>query len=192
MAIPFPYSTGGHGINRGSITLRDAKGNTSTMRYYLNSNGDTAANAVLLAASLQTTWAAMSNAALQASQGFDSVIGVAQYGAQADYQDITMKAVLVFQDSAGGLHRFQVPAPKVSIFLADRQTVDPANTDVAAFIAAMGATGSPPASPGVFVSTRTGEYFANYMGGFFRAAKIRRRSNVLILTPSLTPGEPEE
>lgn len=167
-----------------SYTFRDAKGNTARFTTYLDTVDLTVSQA--LGQTIGGHLVAISNAALQAAHGLYAPYGPAQYGTHATsgaYESVIEKAVLVFQDLTGQLHRFEVPAPKISIFLADKITVDPANAGVANLIADM---------TGGLVYTRQGQVFANYMGGYFRARKIRRRTNVLTLTPPLTASEPAE
>lgn len=191
MAVPFPYvAPVAHAMNRGSVTLRDGKGFTRTWHYYLNTNGDTAANGVTLAQSLASTWAAMSNAAVQSTQGYSSEYGVIQRGANSEYQSVQQKAILVMQDNAGTLHRFSLPAPKIAIFLADGVTVDKTNTLVQNWVAAMGATGSPPAASTIFSANRDGGWFATFVGGTFQGKGVPHRVNITILDATLT--NPEE
>lgn len=49
------------------------------------------------------------------------------------YEDDQDKATFTFLDSAGKYHTFKVPAPKESIFLADKVTVDLTDAAVLAF-----------------------------------------------------------
>lgn len=56
--------------------------------------------------------------------------------ANASYQSVKVSAQLTFQTASGSLLRLTVPAPLLTIMLADGQTVNPADPLVAAVIAA--------------------------------------------------------
>lgn len=186
--MPFPFSTS---VAIQTYTFRDAKGNTSTMKFFLDFTATTVESASTSAGTILSALTPLTNAAVQSLHGPATEYGVAQYGAHVAngaYESIIEKAVMVFQDASGQLHRFQVPAPKVSIFKADKVTVDPANASVMAFIAAI--TGL--LTAGVFVCTRQDIGFSNYMGGVYRSAKLRRRLNILVLEPDLTGSLPAE
>lgn len=68
-----------------------------------------------------------------------------QIGATAagDYDTAQDKAIFVFS-SVGGQYQIAVPAPEADIFLPDKETVDAAAADVAAFIAAIQANSTDP------------------------------------------------
>lgn len=184
--FPFPN------VYRQTVTMRDAKGFTSTVKFYISIVGTaTASDARTLATVVVPEIAALSNAAFQSANGPYSALGVAQYGTHASggaYESVQQKVRLVFQDASGGLHRMEIPAPLVSIFLADKITVDPANTAVASLVSIANPTAPVNAA---FVSTRSGQYLANFMGGIYVGRKRHRKENILTLTPSLTPEEPE-
>jgi len=185
----FPFSGPGV-IDQLRISWRDAKGNIAKSKFYIDYAATSRDNGAAHEATLLTALKALSNAAVQNVNGLDSQYGVAQYGlhAPSDYQNVEQKAVMVFQDAAGQLHRFMIPAPKVGIFLADRQTVDPTVATVITFITQMTVVDV----NGVYVATRQDIPLSNFMGGYFAAKKLQRRGNVLVLTPSLTPSEPAE
>lgn len=185
VAFPFP------GVIKQSFTFRDKKGNTSVFRWHYNYNGADEATQAAFISAVQAVLVPTTNAALQGASGPISLGGVAQYGASGDYQDVIMKAVLNFQDASGQIHRFQLPSPKVTMFLADRMTLDPANATLKAFTDLFGLNAAP-ASGTPYVSTRTGVLMANFMGGYFAAKPIRRRSNIFVLTPQETATIPEE
>jgi len=71
------------------------------------------------------------------------------------YEDDQDKATFTFLDSAGKYHSYRVPAPKESIFQADRETVDLTNADVTAFAAYV---------TGNFIS-QTGASLVSLVGG---------------------------
>lgn len=193
--MPFPYSgnTGPHYINQSTYSWRDAKGNVSRTTWFLDFGAAGAGADVDAAVSgMAAVMAALTNAALQrVAGGHATEYGVAQYGANAGggaYESVIEKAVLTFQDGSGQLHRYAIPAPKVAIFLADKITVDPANASVVAFKNYVLA----PTAAGAFWCSRNDVPLVNFMGGYFASKKLRRRMNILTLTPPLTPGEPAE
>lgn len=188
--MPFPFVPG-LGVYSQSYTFRDAKGNTSAFRVFIDEGAAGDADAVqAFAVSLRDALIALTNAAFQGARGTLTEYGVAQYGAHAvggAYESIVEKAVLVFQDLAGQLHRYEIPAPKIALFKADKVTVDPTNGSVVTFVGLM-----TQAAPGVHVVSRQDIGLANYMGGVFKARKIRRRLNILVLEPDLTGSLPAE
>lgn len=184
----FPFSAV---IYQQKYSFRDAKGNVSVMKFFVQTNASSVINLQTDLVAFSALITPLTNAALQNASGLDSRYGVAQYGAHASggaYESVIEKAVLVFQDNTGQLHRFQIPAPKVSIFKADKVTVDPGNTDVAAFVNNLV---GPFTHLGQIV-TRQNVPFANFMGGVYRSARIRRRTSILTLEPDLTPSLPAE
>lgn len=189
--MPYPFSAGSQ-VGRNTVVTRDAKGNVAYFRYYIDYSAGTLASAQAFSLSVNNAFSALSNGAQQATWGLDNKYGVAQYGAHASggaYESVIEKAVLVFQDAAGQLHRFEVPAPKIAIFKADKVTVDPANGLVVTFIGLM-ASGTFGVS--ATVVSRQDIPLANFMGGVFRGRKLRRRLNILVLEPDLTAGLPAE
>lgn len=192
MTYPLP------GIYPQSLTLRDAKGRTSSVRFFVNLNigtptlddATTQIDLILNAIAVQgTAGTKLTNAASQAAHGIVGFVGSVQYGlggAANEYGDIRQKAVMVFQDAAGKFHRYAIPAPRSAIFLADGVTVNPAQTQVAAFNAAViGNTN------GAAMSDIYGNVMKSFVGGYFQDRKARRAS-VLRLTPQLTaqiPGD---
>lgn len=186
----FPFNTGNNPTVE-TLTYRDAKGNTSHQKFYIDQGGATLIQIQTDMAAFITAFSALSNAALQSATGIVPIYGVAQYGTHATggaYESVIDKAVMVYQDTAGTLHRYEVPAPKIAIFKNDKITVDPANSLVVAFNALMAAAWA----NGETVCSRQDLPLANYMGGFYKARKIRRRLNVLVLQPDLTASLPAE
>lgn len=74
----------------------------------------------------------------------------------ADYISVRDQAVLIFADAAGALTQLTLPAPVASIFMADGQTVDPAQV-----------TAITAAAIGTLV-TGAGGVVTNYVGGYRR------------------------
>lgn len=186
VAFPFP------GVRHQFLTYRDAKGNTARVSFYLDDNGGDNNSDATLVESIITAINNISNAAYQSASGAVSHFGVAQYGAAGvEYQPIQTKAQLVYQDVSGGLHRLQIPSPKSSIFLADLQTVNPAAAGIVTLNGLMAAA-TVPATGTAFVCSRSGLLISNFMGGVLKTTKLRRKLNILVLTPLLTGGEPAE
>lgn len=186
MAFPNP------GIYPQSYTYRDAKGQVATFRHYINAVGSTGASpiddALLVAQAVVTALDATTNAALQAGHGPFGEVGVVQYGANGvQWQEVISKGKMVMQDAKGSLHNYLIPAPKIAMFEADQQTLNPGNGLLAALVGAL----TTPIN-GVFVCAKDGTQITNYMGGYWVGKKIHRRLNVFILTPALTGGLPAE
>lgn len=189
--MPFPanaFETSG----RQSITFRDAKGYTSRFSVYYDFTGVVHIEDALTDISdLIAATAALSNAHVTALNGSVTEWGTVQYGAHASggaYESVIEGVTMVFQDSFGTLHRYVVPAPKISIFLADKITVDPANALVTTFVAKMKGPGTL-GSAGVF--SRQEIHLTDFMGGQYRARRLRHRKGLLQLDGDLTPTEPE-
>jgi len=95
-------------------------------------------------ATLNTTW--------------ESVMTINPTAASAGtYQNTGDSARLAFQTAAGNIVRLTLPAPTIAIFLADRITVDPANTLVIAIVAA--AIGS--------LTDGSGNAVVSFLGGYY-------------------------
>jgi hypothetical protein len=156
---------------------------TGSIRFWYTS--DTAAHAEALMDPITTALVALTNAHLQTSRGASNPTPSFGYGSDAAYAPIEDKAALTFNTARLGRHTVQVPAPLAAIFLADEQTVDPANTLVAAFVSAFTATVST-----AFVSTADGAAIIGYVGGVRRRSKLRRKMTIFTLNPAETgPGE---
>jgi hypothetical protein len=189
--VTFPFNTSAPFLSE-TITTRDAKGNVAHNTFYMDAaGGGTLDLAGADFATLVTAFLALSNAALQRAHGVEERYGTVQYGAHTSggaYESVIDKAVMVFQDTSGGLHRYEIPAPKIAIFKNDKITVDPANSTIVTFVGLM----TTAFGDGNFVCVRNGLQLVNYMGGFYKARKLRRRLNVLILQPDLTAALPAE
>lgn len=160
-----------------SITFRDAKGQTATTSFYV-AGADQAAAAVT-AATIVAAAAALSNAAVQTVKGpSNQSPRDLIYGTNAEHQDIEDKAVFVFETSAGSVHRYSIPAPKASVFLADGETVDFTGADVATYVTAMLAGG--------LVLSRDNGPLAIAVGGGISRTKTRRKFSVITRNPTLS------
>lgn len=172
-------------VQQVGFTFVDAKGQKAQTRVWVVS--DTAAHFATWIGVGEPLFGALTNAGIFGIPGaFGGRPAVGTYGTASDYQDITLKAVLVFVDTQGGIHRFGIPSPKRSIFLADGTTVDEANTDVVA-LATHFITGT--AGP-TNASDRDGNGLSKFVGGFLSKKRQRRRLNIFILNPAETgPAE---
>lgn len=158
-----------------TLTFRDSSGRLARMRY--NVNAATAALQFTASAAIKTAILPLTNCAFQSSRGpvTDPPTEVV-YGTNADFPSAEDKAVFTFQTAAGAIHRFQVPAPKAAIFQADGQTVDPTNTDVVAFVAAIIAN-----------ATNTNGAAIAFGGFGVRARrKLQRKQTIFWLNPAET------
>lgn len=176
-----------------SLNYRDAKGQTASFKFWITSLTAVEANMTDVATAVSNAIGSLNTAItlafLQSAHGpLNTNPLPLTYGVSgADYQEIQMKAQFTFTDSIGTIHRFAVPAPGTGIFKADRQTVDPANGFVATFIAAMTAALH---AGDAFVSSRDGEQIKVYIGGVFRAGKVKRRLGITVKDSTLTTGLP--
>lgn len=160
--------------------LRDAKGNTARYTFYVD--GSVSANAAATAMSnVLTALTPLTNAVLQSAIGpFVVVPQEVVYGTNASYASVEDKAIFTFQTATGSIHRPQVPAPKSAIFLADGETVDPANALVVTYVAAIIAN----------TITRDGEVVAFGAFGTRLRRKMHRKLTIFVKNPALTgPGE---
>jgi hypothetical protein len=166
-------------VRHQALTRSDDKRYKATFRFWLSSPDDATATGTVN--SVATALAALTNAAGFSARGpVSSGPVLAAQGATAVYADAVFKALFTFQAADFSLHRYQVMAPKESIFLADLMTVDRTNIDVAAFITAM--TG---AIAGSFVSSEGGSQVTSYLDGFLIRRRNRRRISGLTIASDL-------
>lgn len=161
-------------------TYRDAKGNTARVSFFVANTGTTATQ-FTAANTVNAAIDALTNAVVQSAIG--PATGPRQevvYGTNATYAGVEDKAIFTFQTSTGDIHRFQIPAPLASIFLADGETVDPTNTAVVAFVSAVVAN----------CVSQNGEAITFGAFGTRIRRKMRRKLTIFIKDPALTgPGE---
>ena len=126
-------------------------------------NGVTRQTIVTSAAGAGAIWTAVKAASQAAVQTtWESLLGAGVGSAAAGtYQSNKVSAQLTFQTASGSLLRLTIPAPSVGIFLADRQTVDPANALVIAIVAA--AIGS--------LSDEAGNVAVSYVAGVLQPGR---------------------
>lgn len=164
------------------VTFRDAKGNTARVKYNVTGANPTALSTA--AQAIFTPLVALSTLAVQTSRGaFTTHLTANTYPSPvAQYPNVEDKAVFTFGTVVGSLHRIKVPGPLASIFLADLETIDPANAAVTAFTTAF--------TSNALDSDGNGIVF--FIGGTRTRVKARKRLNIFVLTPSLTVSEPAE
>jgi hypothetical protein len=187
-------------------TIRDHKGNTARMVVYLSSGyNPTSGNAAATALGADIYAMQTGDTKLQPDgvtpnvQGQGYFTSYAQpwegaFNSSGNYLTIEDKAVLVFQDTAGAVHRYQLPAPLESIFFADQETVDPTQVVVSQFIADMVHATFNSITPQTAtlhpVEGADGTPLLKYVGGYRKRVKMRRRTNIFLKDPTL--GIPEE
>jgi len=161
-----------------SYGFRDAKGQVAKVRIIIGAA--TPAAIETDAADFTTKSQAVSNAHVY--QTVDPApINKRTYGTSAEYNTVEDKMQLTFTDTVGNLHRFEIPAPKSASFLADQETVNPAQTDVAALVTAIG----------TYVYGRYNDTAPlAYVGGVRVRRKLQRKMNIFVKDPTLT--EPAE
>lgn len=116
------------------------------------------------------------------------------FNSTGDYKAVEDKAVLVFQDAAGVVHRYQLPCPLAGIFMSDQQTVDPTVASVKQFVADMIAAtfGGTAKNAAILFATvsASGYSLTSFVGGYRLMRKAQRKFNIFTLNPSLNgPGE---
>jgi len=159
------------------LTVRDAKGQEAAITYWVV-EADIAA-AATSSINIRNAMAPVMEGAIVgfSSPGQDAVTPLA-YGVHASqYFTAKDKARLLFSDTAGGFHRYDVPTPKAASFLADGETVNVAEANMAALIAAMLASHA--CGRNAFPLTR-------FIGGIRARRRTDRRFNLITLNPQLT------
>lgn len=176
-------------IGRWGVTLVDARGQrgkTGSHLSYLNTSAATRGDAQLLASNLLSLVSACSNGAVVAGTGLASATYMPNLlGTAATYETVEDKAVLVYLTLAGTLHRLEIPAPIAAVFLADQETVNKAQANIAALTAAMTAT----TGAGNFPSDRSGIAFGSLIAGFRSRRRWQRKTTIWTLTPDLAGPE---
>jgi len=162
-----------------TVSYRDAKGQTSVMKFFVVAASPAAA--LTDAQAIVAALTALTNCAQGNAKGAYTTSPTTNvYGANNEYPTVEDKAMLTYQTSTGQNHRYMVPGPLAAIFLTDLETVDPANTLVAALTTAM--VGKAASGDGVLI--------ASYVGGIRIRRKLKRKFNIYTLNPAETgPGE---
>lgn len=153
-----------------SFIFRDAKGQIGRMRVLIG--GATNAAVLTSAGTLTTDLQAATNA--HVSTNVDSAASHV-YGTNAEFPNVEDKAQLVFADTTGNLHRYQLPAPLLACFATDGETV--VNSGVMATVI------------GDFQSFVYGHNSdvgpLAYIGGIRQRRRMQRRFNIFTKDPTL-------
>lgn len=176
-------------IGKYGATVRDARGQTGRVGgwvTWLDTSLTTRGDATLLAQSLAQQLVVMSNGQVIEYTGMaGEYFQPFQYGSAAQFQNAEDKARLIFVTATGVKVRFEVPAPKQSLFLADLETVDPANADLMTFIS----TATSVSANGNFASTRGGQAIVSFVAGQRIRRPFQRKTTIWTLTPDETGPE---
>ena len=157
------------------MVFRDSRGFLYTVRFY--TLADDAPTAAAQATAFAAAFESLSNADFEKGTGCLLVPQVpASRGGLGTYASGTMKAVLVWQDEYGDVHRYRLPAPSSAIFLADGITINQAYGPMATALAAFVSQ---------HIGGRSNVAVSDFLGGYLRAGKQRRRLTQDILAPSL-------
>jgi hypothetical protein len=162
------------------VTFRDKKGQTAKTSFY--STGADLAAALANAQATVPLVEAVSAGAVSSVHGLAETppTAITYATTAAKYDNAEDKAELVFTDAEGGVHRYQIPIPKDGVFLADDETVNVAQADVAALIANfIGGT----------VTSRNGIALTGFLGGIRLRKRTQKRFSISTKNPTLTgPG----
>lgn len=178
-----------------SYTFYDAKQQTARVSMYFDNNP--AANIVQANAGfIATDMAVISNsstaaaASIRGNGPFTTAPVPVTPGAQATYLDASDKAVFVFQDAVGGLHKYQIPCPKSTIFQADQETIDFTVAGVKQFVADMTGVvfGGTAAQTTLPTNTRNGVALSASVGGYRVRRKAPRKFNIYTRNAPLSGG----
>jgi len=106
-----------------TVTYRDDKGQTATMRFYIVNA--TAAGALAAGQALVNALDDLTNGANDGARGaYTSSPTVHSYGANANFESVEDKAMLTFQTATGAIHRYMIPCPIEAMFMADGEIVE--------------------------------------------------------------------
>jgi hypothetical protein len=177
-----------------SYTFRDAKQQVVAMRMYFNDDAGSIADTLIQATAVATDLQALSNAVLESAHGpYTKAPQAVAAGTAAVYEEVEDKARFVLATAAGAIHRYEVPAPKSAIFLADGVTVDFTNSLVKQFLADLFALtfGGTAPSSGVITSlvSRDNKAVNLAIGGLRVRRPFIRRFSIYTRAPSGGQGE---
>lgn len=173
-------------VTKYNTTFVDAKGNKARFTFYVSADTAARANGYGFTGFLPLVDPLTNAQRLGTPGAYGSISLPGEYGTQATYGSIEDKLILTFVSAAGGISRWQIPAPKAAVFLTDQETVNVAQTDVAAFIAYALATGP----NGEFICNSEGVALAACPGGMRIRRKNQRRLSIFTKNPAETgPAE---
>lgn len=181
-------------LARQEATYRDLRGHIGKVSFFYSFNATIAANtqnAFLAVQAIIANISLLTNAALVRVTGLTAtVLPPNAYGSNTSYSNCETKARLVYQvflspdPSVTSQVHIDIPAPNLTMFFADRETVNPAS--IAALTAALqtpDATSGQAASKNDFV-------FGPFLGGLLVRRKLQRKLTIYDKSPNL--DEPEE
>lgn len=120
------------------VKFDDETGEAASMKFTVDGLADPTAFAPLVSVLDAISDAAINGMSFSATDS--TIVGVTDDG---DYSNAQDKALFTFS-SVGGQYQIAIPAPDASIFLPDKETVDPSNADVIAFVGAIETNGKDP------------------------------------------------
>lgn len=156
------------------ITYRDNRGFTYAEKYFT-----LAADPPTAAAQAEAFYLAVgriTNATIQSGTGCLLLANSpAVRGGGGVYASGTVKAVIIWTDSLGNIHRWRIPAPVATCFQADGYTLDQSDTNTALLITAFTDN---------FICGKGGTVVSACLGGFRAIGKQRRHITVDARSPS--------
>jgi hypothetical protein len=182
------------------LSFRDCRGHVGKVNYYYLWDSAVAASAGLVAAraaitNINSAIEGLTNALVVGVTGINSLpLNPLDYGATTDYANAETKARLYYQSqtvatgvvtSYGTIH-IDIPAPLVTMFLADKETVNPAFAAVATLTAALQAVDAHAGQ----ACNKQGAYFGAFIGGLLIRRKLQRK--LTLYSKSSNLDEPEE
>jgi len=181
-------------VSTQGLVFRDNRGHVGKTSFHYAFDNSVAANTQAAYVAMQgivTEIALMSNAALIGVPGVTNLaLNPLEYGASAQYANAETKAVLTFQTvtpgaiAAGyGLVRISIPAPKLSIFYGDQETVDPAQ--VATLLTLLTTAD---AHGGTACGKQEGQITA-FLGGMLARRKFQRKLTIYDKSANLDEEE---
>jgi hypothetical protein len=183
-------------IAKQGLTLRDCRGHTGKVTFYYTYDAAVAANvnnARIACVAIASAIEACSNALVVNIDGLGSVaLNPDEFGANTAYANAETKARLAFQVTRNvvpvnyKISRMDIPAPILTDFMNDRETVNAADTNIAALVTALI---TPDGSSGR-ACTRDGAVFVGLLGGLLVRRRFQRK--LTIYDKSANLDEPEE
>lgn len=174
MAVPVALQT---------IGFRDVQGRIGHTKAYIRGAADANAQAALSQDWINKVDAIAAHLGLDFAHGpVSSAQAAPNYGVAGVFQSVLDKARMVFFDTAGAVHRYEIPGPLGTIFRPDSVTVDQAFGIVSAYIVAVQTD----------LASKGGQNITFFAGGVRVERHLPRRPGILVLDSSLTPGQPAE
>lgn len=172
---------------RQNYTWRDLRGHTgktSLWLYYDPAVTGSEASARTQAVAMESALAALTNSALYRASGvYNHQSNALTYGSASDYANAETKLRVRLLGSDASIHKFELPAPIIAAFEADKQTaLASAIAPVIALLVAAPATSASFITPG-------GLAWASSLGGTLIRRKFQRKLTIYQKSSGL--DEPE-